>query len=287
MNGVQGEHYDQGQELLAERALEAFESGSPVPAGDLAGEAAETERALRGYFETAGLALAAFAADSVDAQLPTALRARLSAAGAAFCADRQRKRSDGANDRAAIPSTPLRALPPIDESSPRGPGRDGLGRSPFAFGAVLGAAAAFVIVWLLGAFATPDPVARREALLAQGGRQATWSTEGMDTSHGAISGDVTWTEQGQDGGFEGYMRIEGLQPLDPEQQYQLWIVDRDRDPARPVDGGLFDRQTAEEAVIPIRAKLPVGEATTFLITVEKRGGVVVSSRDVPVGVAVP
>ena len=53
---------------------------------------------------------------------------------------------------------------------------------------------------------------------------------------------------------------------------------------RPVDGGVFDiaAQAAAtgEVIIPIDAKLPVGDARIFAITVEPPGGVVVSDRDI-------
>ena len=77
------------------------------------------------------------------------------------------------------------------------------------------------------------------------------------------------------------MRFTGLAANDPDQlQYQLWIFDAGRDDRYPVDGGVFDVPVgADEVVVPIRASLPVGEVALFAVTVEKPGGVVVSSRE--------
>ena len=73
------------------------------------------------------------------------------------------------------------------------------------------------------------------------------------------------------------MRLVGMPVNDPKvRQYQLWIVDPDRD-ARPVDGGVFDVTDAGEVIIPIDAKLAVSDPAAFAITVEKPGGVVKSA----------
>jgi anti-sigma-K factor RskA len=77
------------------------------------------------------------------------------------------------------------------------------------------------------------------------------------------------------------MRFTGLAPNDRARwQYQLWIFDKRRDQRYPVDGGVFDIPAgAAEVLVPIHARLPVGEATMFVVTVEPVGGVVVSSRE--------
>jgi len=79
------------------------------------------------------------------------------------------------------------------------------------------------------------------------------------------------------------MRLRGLAANDPiVEQYQLWIFDADRDAAHPVDGGVFDVAASSadgELCIPIDARLPIGKPTLFAITVEKPGGVVVSTRE--------
>lgn len=87
-----------------------------------------------------------------------------------------------------------------------------------------------------------------------------------------VTGDVVWSSARQ----EGYMRLAGLPANQPTQsQYQLWIIDPERD-THPVDGGVFDVPTGGEVIIPVQAKLPIGRPTAFALTLEKPGGVVVS-----------
>jgi hypothetical protein len=101
-----------------------------------------------------------------------------------------------------------------------------------------------------------------------------WS-EGPNPFETAVAGDVVWSNDRQ----MGYMRFVGAPINQPhEWQYQLWIVDPTRDD-EPVDGGVFDIVSTEEVVIPIHAKLPVAQPVAFAITVEKPGGVVVSTQE--------
>jgi anti-sigma-K factor RskA len=88
---------------------------------------------------------------------------------------------------------------------------------------------------------------------------------------------VVWSNRAQ----RGVMRIAGLQPNDRARwQYQLWIFDVARDQKYPVDGGVFDIPPGQrEVLVPIDARVPVGDAVMFAITVEHAGGVVVSSRE--------
>ncbi|MEL6430186.1 MAG: anti-sigma factor [Planctomycetota bacterium] len=111
-----------------------------------------------------------------------------------------------------------------------------------------------------------------------------------DVSHspwsvGDLTGEVVWS----DADNAGYMYIDGLGVNDPEvAQYQLWIF-RGQDPAaepHPVDGGVFDVTTDGGVVVPIDAKIAVGSAGLFAVTVEEPGGVVVSERESIVAVAV-
>lgn len=100
-------------------------------------------------------------------------------------------------------------------------------------------------------------------------------------------GDVVWSPERQ----QGFMRFRGLAANDPSvAQYQLWIFDAERNAAHPVDGGVFDVPAAAdgEVVVRIDARLPIRRATAFAITVEKPGGVVVSSRErLPLIAALP
>ena len=123
----------------------------------------------------------------------------------------------------------------------------------------------------------PDFSARRARLAGSArARVMSWShTE--DPAAVAAAGDLVWDDQLQ----EGYMRFQGLAANDPDVfQYQLWIFDATRDERHPVDGGVFDVPPgSDEVIVPIRAKLPVGEPVLFAITVERPGGVVVSGRE--------
>lgn len=93
---------------------------------------------------------------------------------------------------------------------------------------------------------------------------------------GDFSGEVIWSQSEQ----RGYMKLAGLAANNPEtEQYQLWIIDAERG-KYPVDGGVFDlREPAGESTVPFAAKLAVYQPAAFAITVERPGGVVVSSQD--------
>ena len=103
---------------------------------------------------------------------------------------------------------------------------------------------------------------------------ADW-TAGPTPIAGA-SGDVVWSSQRQ----LGVMRFRGLPVNSPTQeQYQLWIFDKNQSEKAPVDGGVFDVTAEGEVLVSIHPKLKVQEVFLFAVTIEKPGGVVVSSRD--------
>ena len=118
-----------------------------------------------------------------------------------------------------------------------------------------------------------DPAAARIALVAQAETEVIeWGRSDIPAFN-RVTGDVVWNNERQ----EGYLRLVGMPANDPNiAQYQLWIVDPERD-ANPVDGGVFDvPQGAGEIIIPIHAKLDVSDPDAFAITREQPGGVVVS-----------
>lgn len=89
-----------------------------------------------------------------------------------------------------------------------------------------------------------------------------------------LSGEVYWSQSEQ----KGFMVFSGLRENDPtREQYQLWIFDDARE--HPVDGGVFDIDADGRVIVPIDAKLPVRDPSLFAVTVEKPGGVVVSSKE--------
>ena len=98
-----------------------------------------------------------------------------------------------------------------------------------------------------------------------------WARSAVD-GYEAAGGDVLWSDDAQ----RGVMRLVDLPPNDPSRsQYQLWIVDPARD-AVPVDGGVFDVPGEGETIVQFEPRLPVRAPTTFAITREQPGGVVVS-----------
>lgn len=152
----------------------------------------------------------------------------------------------------------------------------------------LAAAAALVLWFVVPRAATPsgsptsDPIASatvlRDSLIRSDSAAMllAW-TATKDSSALGASGDVVWSARTQ----RGVMRIAGLQVNDRRRwQYQLWIFDRTRNEKYPVDGGVFDIPPGQrEVLVPIDARVPVGDAVMFAVTVEPAGGVVVSTRE--------
>lgn len=100
--------------------------------------------------------------------------------------------------------------------------------------------------------------------------------ESEDPAAMNADGEVWWDAARQ----RGVLRIRGLVPNDPRlAQYQLWIVDAERDARYPVDGGVFDIGRDGEVLVVIDARVPVRRATLFAVTLEAPGGVVVSTRE--------
>jgi hypothetical protein len=124
--------------------------------------------------------------------------------------------------------------------------------------------------------------ARRDSLLRQEAGLKGLPFAGTTGDFAKAGGEVVWS----DGKQEGYMTLSGIPANDPGQyQYQLWIVDPDRD-ALPVDGGVFDIPAGQDKiVIPIDSKLAVRKPAAFVITREKPGGVVKSAQEVVVAIA--
>lgn len=232
-------------EALAEAIVFAHEPDAPLPGPGLGVLALE---------RTAALAAAAFAG---PVAVPERLQRRLAAAGLAICAERRRELSDDA-----------------PRTTPRGAGR---GIPMF----LLGVAAGVVLWFVLRADAEVPIERRRDALLAsRSAVQMPWKA-GPSPLRGQVEGDVVWSADSQ----QGFLRFRGLPPLDDDHRFQLWIVDGNRSGA-PVDGGLFAvADAAVETIVAIRAALPIGAAKAFVVTVEPRGGVVVSKQEHVVAIA--
>lgn len=118
-------------------------------------------------------------------------------------------------------------------------------------------------------------VALREVLDDPAALHVQWASS-TDPAATTASGEVIWDAAHQ----RGVLRIRDLVPNDPRRaQYQLWIIDADRDARYPVDGGVFDVASGGEVLVPVTARLAVGHPTLFAVTLEQPGGVVVSARD--------
>lgn len=101
--------------------------------------------------------------------------------------------------------------------------------------------------------------------------------------YAGLEGDVVWSraEQG------GFLRLRGIPANDPNRtQYQLWIVDPERDEEFPVDGGVFDVPPGGgDTIVAFRPRLPVSRPVAFVITREQPGGTVKSRNAKPVAIA--
>lgn len=145
------------------------------------------------------------------------------------------------------------------------------------------AAACFALVLFVSSDESPTEPSltdQRQALLSE--QQTVQLSFAGTENFSGLEGDVVWTDDGQ----TGFMRFNGLPANDPTAaQYQLWIVDPERD-ERPVDGGVFDIPAGGgDIVVPIRAALRVDDPVAFVITVEQPGGVVVSKQEIVAAIA--
>lgn len=161
-------------------------------------------------------------------------------------------------------------------------------------------AAAAAILLAVMAWRTPVVPTLQERLGLLEGRPGVVRAEWLGLDRAALAeaphrfdrglrGEVVW----DDATNEGYMVFDGLAVNDPSvYQYQLWVFDGTRPTGelpqygdgvlsqRPVDGGVFDVGVEGRVIVPVAAKLKVGKAVLFAVTVEKPGGVVVSDRDI-------
>lgn len=202
-------------------------------------------------------------------RMPPNLRARLASQGA------RTARGEAATPArrpvlVAAPAPAARPSPPQPTASPKR-GLNAAGYLGWALAA--GLAIALVLPRPDGP-AAPEPAAARAALLAAAGDSIVvpWAAPSAP-GYEQVKGDVVWSPSRQ----QGYLRLANMPVNDPARtQYQLWIVDPDRD-RHPVDGGVFNVGASGEVIIPIQAKLPVTAPTAFAITAERPGGVVVSA----------
>ena len=246
-------------ELMSERSLYGLDDASEETFQSLSDSHPELDPDA---FDRAASAVQLASIDTMY-PLPTELRAKLEANATGFVAA-SRSMGEQTRDWPRAVSSPPRPEP----------------KSTSAMGWTGWLAAAAVLAFFLlqrggNGF---EPTEMRSDLMARADDlvQVRWSSTEDDLGQNA-SGEVVWSSARG----EGYMTFRDLEGNDPSvNQYQLWIFDKDRSDAYPVDGGVFDIPAgSDEVVVPIDAKLGVDEPTLFAITLEKPGGVVVSSRE--------
>lgn len=290
-------------ELFLDRALGVLDIGAEAELETLLAALPEAERQRLAELDdpeawelaAAAVHLAAYSAEPAE-DLPAGLEERLVGQARAFFADRERVSEIAgpvAGDELTGVAAPAAGAPVI-ELKPRPAARRG--------GSLLGwyAAAAALLMAVLGWWTALSPrpgdttppaveITQARPTLEQVRAAADavvvpWQGTG-DPAAAGTEGEVVWSDSLQ----TGFMVFRGLEANDPTaEQYQLWIFDAAQDERYPVDGGVFDVAGAEgEVVVPIDPKLHVADPTLFAVTVEKPGGVVVSSRERLVLIAQP
>ncbi|MBC8451529.1 MAG: anti-sigma factor [Planctomycetes bacterium] len=136
------------------------------------------------------------------------------------------------------------------------------------------AAAAASLLLVLQVFGPSNRPSPAEVRGASDALVVAWAETG-DPGGAGVRGEVTWSDELG----TGFLSFVGLPANDPsENQYQLWIFDAERPADYPVDGGVFD-SNGNELSVAINAKLDVDRPTLFAVTLERPGGVVVSTRE--------
>lgn len=271
---------DDVRELLAGYALADLDAAERTAlahvAGDVDGRDVQELEALVG-------GLTAHFAQADSEGLPADVRRSLEAA-----AERWQRERPGAGPRLHVESAgDAYSGTSVSSAPPSAPGSNASwwAWSGWAVAAVLGGLLLMRPAPPLPEAATPPSVAElRAALVAQQHLELGWSAT-EDPAGENATGDLIWSAQTQ----AGVMRFRGLEPNDPNQiRYQLWIFDATRDDRYPVDGGLFDVPPGvDEVLVPIDARLRIGQPVLFAVTIEPPQGVVVSDRDRIVVVAQP
>ena len=78
---------------------------------------------------------------------------------------------------------------------------------------------------------------------------------------------VLWDEEKQ----EGVLKVADVPPNESDRDYQLWIVDPDRQ--QPVDAGVFHVEKEGATKISFKPKSRVTSAKAFAVSLERKGGV--------------
>ncbi|MEO1511259.1 MAG: anti-sigma factor [Planctomycetota bacterium] len=277
-------------DLLVDRAIGGLSESEQRELTRLLGRG-EDARALSESFE---LAAAAVSLEELEVEgIPSDVAGRLSRTADAFLAGQRADEDDA----------PVLKLTGEFEDATRSISVES--RVPgWAWMGWAASAALLGLAFVLGAPDRDPTVQELQAELRTVADFVSWAwddpADGLPAETDGLGGEVEWSDSED----RGFMRFAGLDVNDPsETQYQLWIFDEQRPSGdlpefgdsflsqRPVDGGVFDLADAEvlpsgEVIVPIDAKLPVGKALAFAVTVEQPGGVVVSDRSLVVALAV-
>lgn len=271
-------------ELLADEASAALASGDEPELKGLLDRSPGVRRDE--FMQAAGLAQVAFLrraqrsarSQTSSGRMPPGLKERLASQGEAMAIRQRGPSSAGRGAPAVNPPSPIRKVeavtqPPRAVGAAPATGRTSpAGYLGWALAAMLAVA---LVVVRTGAPVAPDDAAARASLVSEAADAITlpWAPPTVPGYEG-VTGDVVWSQSKQ----QGYLRLANMPVNDPARvQYQLWIVDPDRDSKHPVDGGVFNVSSTGEVVIPIQAKLQIRSPRAFAITAEQPGGVVVSA----------
>jgi anti-sigma-K factor RskA len=96
-------------------------------------------------------------------------------------------------------------------------------------------------------------------------RIATLSSQ-VENAAGSV-GAVAWDSAQQ----RGVLTIEKLPPLDPSQDYQLWVIDPQY--KQPISGGIVRVDENGAARLTFTVDVPIRAADKFAISRERKGGV--------------
>jgi len=263
-------------ELLADEASAALDTGDDTELTRLVRQNPGVARDE--ILQAAALTQIAFLRRTGGQRMPAGLRERLVSQGEALVL-RQRGPLPGqvpGHVPGHLPGPRLvtTSSPPTTAKAPPAPRRSAVSGIGWALAAML--AVAFVVVRNEPAALSPGPdvTATRASLVSEAPDVLTlpWAPP-TAAGYEGVTGDVVWSQSRQ----QGYLRLANMPVNDPaRRQYQLWIVDPDRD-KNPVDGGVFNVSATGEVIIPIQAKLQIRSPKAFAITAEQPGGVVVSA----------
>lgn len=283
--------HDRILELLADEAMGQL---SGADAAELERLLVETEARDVADFEQviAAADVAMHSVSPLEDELPAALAERLGAAAGAYCAGRAAQRRDeGVAGRPVAPEAPEGD----DAAGEQGESFDfQRARSEFAPRRVgwprlaIAAIVAIATVAALYVYSRPAPrnlADSRLALLGQGDTVqvawADWAVDGNGPEIPGVKGDVVWSDSAQ----KGYMRFAELPANDPQkQQYQLWIIDKERGMSQRISGGVFNGGPGE-TIVEIEPRLLVHKAAAFAVTIEQPGGTWVSDMTRRVNIA--